>query len=768
MLRRRAVPSLRAPLAAAVLAGSSLLFAAALQAAPAVPATVPQGGLTFDALFAKDSAGRTPSQYAWSPDGERLAFVFKDGKGDAALWSQEAASGRRTKVLDVAAWKGSDGAKLELESYQWMPRGDRLLLLAGGDLYLLPVLPGTGGRPARLTTTAAGGAAVEDPKPSPDGGRVAFVRGADLHLLDVASGKERALTTGGKEDVTLHGKVDWVYGEEIWNRHPQAYWWSPDGKRIAFYDFDESAVESYPIVDYSPRYPTVTWQKYPKAGEANPRVRIGVLELASGLTSWLVTGGDEGDYLARVDWAPDSASLAVQRLNREQTKLDLLRCQPLNGLCGTVLSETHRTWVNLGDDFRFLKDGRAVWGSESSGRRRLYLYDATLHAPQPLSPAGWTVTSLDAVVEPTGGRGYVLATGYPTAGDAGGGILAAIDRQVLHLPLDGTAVSTIAGDTGWNEVAAASEATGSWVHTWSDADHLPRAEVRRADGTPLADLPAGAPAFDAARLPRWEFLTIDGPGGVKLPARLLKPAGYDPARRYPAIVYHYGGPGSQEVKNQWSQRGGWHKMMAERGYIVLTVDNRSSLFFGKEGEDRDYRRMSNGNLEAQLAGVEHLKRIGADASRIGLWGWSGGGSNTLYCILNAPGVWKAAVSGAPVTDWHFYDTIWTERYLDRPQDNADGYRDSSPITYAKHLKDHLLLVHGLADDNVHPQNTIDFTDQLVAAGIPFEEAFYPHQKHGFKPESSRHFYERMTEFFGRYLGAEETVVERVEVKGGQT
>jgi len=220
------------------------------------------------------------------------------------------------------------------------------------------------------------------------------------------------------------------------------------------------------------------------------------------------------------------------------------------------------------------------------------------------------------------------------------------------------------------------------------------------------------------------------------------------------------------VVNGWDPRGrnAWHKLMAMRGYAVFMVDNRSSLFFGRAGGDRDHRRMGNGNLEAQLAGVEYLKKLGwVDTSRLGLWGWSGGGANTLYCLFNAPGVWKAGVSGAPVTDWALYDTIWTERYLDRPQDNAEGYRLSSPITFAEKLKDRLLLVHGTADDNVHPQNTIVLTDKLVKAKIPFEEAIYPRQKHGFHEDANEHFYERMTEFFDRNLA--EVVVGDVEVRG---
>jgi dipeptidyl-peptidase-4 len=265
-------------------------------------------------------------------------------------------------------------------------------------------------------------------------------------------------------------------------------------------------------------------------------------------------------------------------------------------------------------------------------------------------------------------------------------------------------------------------------------------------------LPATASKIDTASLPKWEIFTIPGPDGSRLPARLLKPANFDASKRYPVIIYHYGGPNSQVVDNAWSARGLWHKLMAQRGFAVFSVDNQSSLFFGKKGEDRDYRRFGPVNLAGQLAGVDYLKSLPwVDASRLGLWGWSGGGANTLYCILNKPGVWKAAIAGAPVTDWKLYDSIWTERYMDRPEDNPQGYHDSAPLTYAANLADRLLIVHGLADDNVHPQNTVQMSDAFIKAGKLFEQAFYPGQKHGFRGISSRHFYERATDFFEREL-----------------
>jgi dipeptidyl-peptidase-4 len=729
---------------------ASLAFIALPAAAEKPPGSPPR--LTIEAALAPDAFGRRPTQQAWSPDGRRLIYLWDEGSGKA-LWLLDATTGR-SEVLTRLADLGEEDKTLDLDAFSWSPQGDSLLLVAKGDLYLLPVDAARprAGKLRRLTKTES---EESDARFSPDGRRIAFVRNLDLYVLDVATTEETRLTDDGRENTTLNGINDWVYGEEIWSREPRAYWWSPDSAHLAYYHFDERSVGIYSLLNDAPLYPEIVLQKYPKAGTTNPQVKIGVADLATGRTTWMQTG-DPNAYLARLEWTPRSDAVAIERLTRDQKRLDLLRCGAAGGACATLLTENWRTWINLGRDFRFLPDGRFLWGSERSGWRRLYLYDAEGRLIRPATPEGWQVTALDTLADD---GTWALVTAFPTAG------LGPIDRRVARVRLDAAEPSweVLTPEPGWHQ-ALASPRTGSWVHSWSDANTPPRSEVRLAGGrtVPLPSLPS---KLDASALPKWEFLTIPGPDGSALPARLLKPAGFDPSRRYPVIVYHYGGPGSQEVSNNWGARGIWHKLMAQRGFAVLTVDNQSSLFFGKPGEDRDYRRFGTVNLAGQLAGVDYLKTLPwVDASRLGLWGWSGGGSNTLYCILNRPGVWKAAIAGAPVTDWKLYDSIWTERYLDRPQDNPEGYRDSSPLTYAAKLKDHLLIVHGLADDNVHPQNTVQMSDALVKAGIQFEQAFYPGQKHGFRPAESRHFYQRAMDFFERELMGVE--VGNVEIKTG--
>lgn len=724
----------------------ALSLAVLAATAPPAAAKTPER-LTIESALAPTASGRRTTLRAWSPDGKRLTYLW-DENGDHQeenVWSLDPKTGKAEILVRLADLKQGD-ERFDLAEYSWSPKGDALLLVAKGDLYLLP-LPASPPKPRRLTRTDAD---EQSASFSPDGSRIAFVRDFDLYTVDVATGQETRLTSDGEENVTLNGTNDWVYEEEIWNRASEGYWWSPDGSRIAFYHFDETGVGVYPLEDDTAVYPKVTWQKYPLPGEANPKVKIGVVDVASRQTTWLATGDPEDSYLARVAWTPDSGAVAVQRLNREQNRLDLLRCAPssadTDGTCSTLLTETWPTWINLGNDFEFLPDGRFLWGSERGGWRRLYLYGADGKLIRPVTPEDWSITALDGVAKD---GTWAVVEGFPTTE------LGAINRHVARVRLgdsSGKGWEVLTPEPG-THVAVVSPVTGSWVHTWTTADMPLQGEVRLASGAASSGrLPAAPPTFDPAALPKWEFLTIPGPEGSRLPARILKPVGFDPSRRYPVIMYHYGGPGSQVVDNTWNPRAVWFKIMAQRGFISFMVDNQVSTFFGKAGEDRDHRRMGPLNLAAQLAAVDYLKSLPwVDGSRLGLWGWSGGGTNTLYCVLNRPGVWKAAVAGAPVTDWKLYDSIWTERYLDSPKDNPDGYRDSSPVTYSNNLADRLLIVHGLADDNVHPQNTIEMSREFVKANRQFDQALYPGQRHGFLGAPLRHLYQRIADYFEREL-----------------
>ncbi|MDX1382191.1 MAG: DPP IV N-terminal domain-containing protein, partial [Thermoanaerobaculia bacterium] len=565
---------------------------------------------------------------------------------------------------------------------------------------------------------------------------------------DVESGRQRRLTGDGVAGERINGKPDWVYWEEIFGRKSNGFWWSPSSTGIAFLQFDESGVTRHPLLaDAGEPLPEVYSQPYPTAGGRNPGVRVGVADVAGGGVTWLEVEGGDDSYVARVRWTP-AGEVAVLHLAREQDRLDLMICDPATGACRRRLREERATWVDVADDFEILADGRLVWGSDRGGWRRLYLYGADGGDATALTPEGLAVTQLEAVDSE---RGLVYFSGHEQDP------LGAKDRQLYRVPLAGGDTETLSGGEGWTEAQVAADGSG-WVISHSTSARAPRVTCVRSGRHPVP-LPGAAPsAYRLSDLPQWRYLTLPGEReGLALPARILVPPDLDPVRRYPAIMYHYGGPASQTIVDATSSRPArdlWLRRQAQRGYVVLNVDNEASSYFGKTGAERLHRRFGELELAGQLAGVAYLRSLGyVDAGRIGLFGWSGGGANTLYSLLRSPATWRAGVAGAPVTDWRLYDSIWTERYLDHPEDNADGYRDSSPLTWADRLEDALLLVHGTADDNVHPHNTVMLSRELVAAGKTFEQAFYPDEKHGFGTRASRHFYERMEAFFDRELGA---------------
>lgn len=715
--------------------------------AAAAPAETPGGEVPFEALFDPALMPRLTG-LAWNADGSRFAGLWRDGKRKgiqlfdgatgaslATAFADELTEGPPTPDASVAA-----AAFGKLSGFAFRPGSDELLLVADDDLFLWK----PEGRSVRRLTR--GPAEEKGPAFSPDGRRLAFSRDADLWVIDVASGAERRLTEDGRPDEILNGTTDWVYWEEIWGRDATALWWSPDSRSLAFYRFDETGVPTYPLLSEREVAAKVTLQRYPKAGDPNPDVSVRVVEVDSGAIVELATGEAPGDYLARVHWASDPGAVAVERLNRDQTRLDLLHCRADSGKCVELASQQAATWINLSKDYRPLDDGGFLWSQEGSGWRTLHRHDRLGRSRADLLPSGW---ALEEVVDVLPQRGEVIVVAHRTAA------LGALGRSVLALDLAGRKAPRLLADgPGWHGAKVA--ATGAWIHSWSDSHTPTEMRLRSADNAEIALLPGGVelPAALTA-LPRWEVTTIPAASGVGLPARFIPPAGAV-GERHPVITYHYGGPASQVVIDRWEgPRGLWHRWMASRGYLVLSLDNEASRFFGKPGEDRLHRRFGELELAGQLDGVRWLgNRTDVDPQRLGLWGWSGGGSNTLYAILHRPGIWKAAVAGAPVTDWRLYDSIWTERYLDSPQDNPDGYRDSSPISAAESLADALLLVHGTGDDNVHPQNSIALMAKWVAAGKRFEEAIYPDEKHGFLPAASRHFYRRMTDFFDHQLRPE--------------
>jgi len=734
---------------------STVLVALAATAASAQP-----GGskmLTVDRIYtAPDLNGNLTEGIEWAPDSKRISYFGRDHLG-VEIWTTDHATGQSKVLVKASVLKSamppekadivqSTGlGRVAAQNYLWSPKGDSLLLIGGSSLVLLDL------NSMAPKTLVSGAIAIDDPKFSPDGKWVSFVRESNLWVVDLATGNVKPLTTGGRSDL-LKGELDWVYPEEL--ETPTAYWWSPDSLKIAYYEMDERSVTRYPIMDMSSPIGAIEYEHYPQAGEANPIVRVGVVSVDGGETTWMDSGKDTDVYLARVQWLPDSRRLAIERLNRAQNQLDLLLCDATNGASSTILSDTDKYWINIADDLYFFSDdNRFLWSSERTGFRHFYLYDIAGHQLEQLTSGNWGITG-------NGGFGPG-ASSHPAVDEAHGFLYFVSnkddvrDAQVYRLSLADKSITRVTQDAGTHEPLFAPDAS-AFVDTYSTTAAPPRQDLYRTDGSRIAIINEDkVPELADYDLSPVEFVTVTADDGTKLDAKMIKPPDFDPARKYPVLVDVYGGPQDQEVQDDW---GGddylWFEMMAEKGYIVFTLDNRGSYRRGHTFEIPIYHRFGQIELEDQLAGVRYLKSLPyVDGSRIGIWGWSYGGTMTLTALFDAPDVFKAGIAVAPVTDWRLYDTIYTERYMGRPQDNPEGYRDSSPIYHAGRLRAKLMLAHGTGDDNVHFANTTELISDLILAGTyPDDLMILPGRGHGMTDWRARiQLYQRMTDFLLKNL-----------------
>jgi dipeptidyl-peptidase-4 len=693
-------------------------------------------------------SGSLTTGITWSPDGRWMTFNQRVGSGREArteIWAMEVATGEKKQLVDPAKLQGlvpaggeprgmaavaTGLARVAPQRLLWAPSGDALLLVVQGHLVWYDLKTQTGKR------LDAGKETIQDPKISPDGRWVSFVRGHNVWVVEVASGRERQVTQGGREEV-LMGELDWVYPEELSIR--TAYWWSPDSTQIAFLELDERPVTRYPIVNFLSYTGETEFMRYPKAGDANPVVRVGVQAIKGGKVRWMDLGAEKDIYVARVDWLTDSRRLAIQRLNRAQNRLDLLFADTRDGKSTVVLTEQDRHWVNVHDHLYFFGDGRRfLWSSERDGFRHLYLYDTSGRQMAQLTQGNWEVGGFVRVDEKAGAIYFTATEKSP------------LETHLYRVGLEGGAPVRLTLQDGTYSVNFSPAGT-HYLATYSNANTPPRQDLYHADGTLLRVLNENRVAELAEyRLSPMEFLRVRAADGTELNAFMIKPPDFDAGKKYPVLVYTYGGPHAQIVRNAW---GGanylWHQLMAQKGYIIFGLDNRGSSGRGHAFETPIHRRMGEMELADQLAGVNYLKSLPyVDGTRIGIWGWSYGGYMTCYAMLNAAEVFKAGFAGAPVTDWRQYDTIYTERYMSRPQDNPDGYKNSSPVTHAAKLKGKLLIAHGSADDNVHYANTVLLMEEFIKAGKYPEIYVYPGRGHGISDATARvHLFRRVTQFF---------------------
>lgn len=741
----RALKSLRTALLVTTV--TSTIASAQDVSTPAGGAMAHPDSLSIDRLFRRgEFRSAALPNVTWLANGAAYLDVAANASGGTDIVRVDLPTGARTVVVPASAMVDEKGARFEPDEIALSPDESKLLVFHDVvsvfrhsrrgtnhvvDLATRKVLPVSRAPGLQLLARFA-----------PDSRRVSFVRDNDLWVSDPATGREDRLTTDGSETI-INGTTDWVYEEE-WGFY-DAYRWSPDGTRIAFWRFDQAAVPRFPLVNERPLYPQIVSLHYPKAGQPNARVRIGVIRLAAPTSvTWMQVGADTGLYFPRMEWAGND-SLLIHRVPRRQSQVDLLMVNATTGAARVMFTDRDSAYVDIEHGFfQWVAHGKQfVWRSDRSGWAQVFLVNRNGTIARQVTTDGADV--LDVLgVDDRAGAGAIwvkVAAPDPTQG------------QVYRYPLfkAGPAVrlSREKGTHNWSLGPGARWAID--IHTAAGVP--PRAlAIQLATGSQSvlegnAALAAKLGAL-AARPP--EFFRLPLPDGTMLDAYRIVPANFDSTRAHPVLMYTYGGPAAPSVVDAWGgTRYLWHLMLAQRGYVVVAVDNRGAAWRG-----RDFRKVTQlrlGVLEARDQ-VAAAKWIGtqrwADASRIGIWGWSFGGYLTTMSTAMGGSVFKAGIAVAPVTDWRYYDTIYTERFMLTPEQNEPGYQESSPIAHLEGLKAMLLVVHGTGDDNVHPQNTLNLADRLVSLGRPFEMMLYPNRTHSISEGAgtTAHLYETMTRF----------------------
>ncbi|MEP0546735.1 MAG: S9 family peptidase [Rhodothermales bacterium] len=747
---------------------------------PAIAQSTDAAELTLESLFASPTFyGKGFQGGRWAESGPVVRYIERsDESGATDLMEYDLEADTRIRLIDGSQLKKPDAdGLLQIEDYAYSADRSRVLLYTDservwrlntkGYYYVYDVEAGT---LAPVADRAAGLQMFA--KFSPDGERVAFVRDRDLFVVDLATGEETRLTDSGSPGGVINGTFDWVYEEEFGLR--DGFRWSPDGQHIAFFQLDESATRDFQMTDFRTLYPEYTKFRYPKAGEVNAEIRVGVIDLPSGETRFFDTdtwneGGDETEYLALMDWAPaidGQHYVWMARMNRDQNDLDLLYGDPATMDLDVVLEEKSDSWIDVETGFSDLDmgtltflddDTHFVWRSDRSGYSHLYLYENDGTLVRPLTSGEWDVTSFHGIDEAAGAL-YVTGTRESP-----------IERHLYRVSFGADAGTNgygaepvkITDRAGWH-AANTSADLRYYIDTYSNVSTPPVVSLHRIDGELVKVLEANEALIatvEALGLAPVEFMEVPAADGTPLNAYLIKPRAFDASKAYPLLVHTYGGPGSQEVRNAW---GGterlWHYMLAEEhGVLVAGVDNRGTGGRGKGFKAQTYKNLGILEAEDQIAAGQWFgAQPWVDADRLGIWGWSYGGYLSLLAMLyeDGPETYDLGVAVAPVTNWRFYDTIYTERYLSTPQKNPDGYDLGSPVTYAANLRadQDLLLVHGDFDDNVHVQNTVAMTDALQAQGKQFDMMIYPGRNHGIYGGSTRlHLYTLLTDFITENL-----------------
>ncbi|WP_266203750.1 S9 family peptidase [Pontibacter kalidii] len=579
---------------------------------------------------------------------------------------------------------------------------------------------------------------------SPDAKRVAFARENNMFVTDLSNMQETQITTDGKFNSIIHGYADWVYEEEF--SFAQGFHWSPDGKKIAFYTFDETNVPEFNMQMWGELYPQDNKFKYPKAGEANSKVTVSVYDVNNGKTVKMDTGKEDDIYIPRIKWTNDANLLSIQKMNRLQNTLEILHANATTGKADVVLKETDKAYIDVTDDLTYLKDGKHfIHSSEVEGFNHLYLYRMNGKLVRQITNGNWEVSQFVGYDEKND-RLYYMSTE-----------VSPLERHLYSISSKGKSKKRLTDKAGTHRVNMSNDFT-YYLDYYSAANQVPTVSLHTAkDGKLIKVLEDNATLknklaqYDIAKQEFFQMKTADG---TQLNGWMIKPNDFDPNKKYPVLMFVYGGPGSQTVTNSW---GGtnylWYQVLADKGMIVVSVDNRGTGARGAEFKKSTYANLGKYEIEDQIEAAKWLgNQSYVDKNRIGIWGHSFGGYMTLLGLTKGDGVFRAGISVAPVTSWRFYDTIYTERFLKTPQENAAGYDDNSPLHFADQLQGDLLLIHGTGDDNVHFQNAVAMQDALISANKQFESFYYPNRNHGVGGGvTSIHRFKMMTNFLERKL-----------------
>lgn len=578
---------------------------------------------------------------------------------------------------------------------------------------------------------------------SPDGNKVGFVRGNNIFIKDLASGKETQVTNDGNQNNIINGATDWVHEEEF--AFSVAYFWSPDSKKIAYYKFDESKVKEFSFDEFNNKlYPTQYRFKYPKAGEDNSIVTIHVYDLASASAKLMDIGKETDQYIPRVKWTMDANTVSIVRMNRHQNKLDIMFANATNGETKTIYSETTDTYIDIhegeGDYVYFTNDKKSfIIMNESDGFNHLYLYDMNGKLVNQITKGNWDVVNFKGIDEKT-------KTIFYTASET-----TATERDIFSIQMNGSAKKKISVEKG-THIPEFSNGMKYYINTFSSANAPSSIAIYNAKGKQIRILENNEALtkkmleFNLSKKELFMFKTTEG---IELNAWMVKPQNFDPSKKYPVFLTFYGGPGRNMVNNSFDGSGYfWHQMLAQKGYIVMCVDNRGTGYRGVAFKKCTYKQLGKLEVADQIETAKYLGTLPyVDKTRIGTFGWSFGGYLSSLCITKGADYFKMAIAVAPVTNWRYYDNIYTERFMSLPQENANGYDDNSPINYVNKLKGKYLLIHGSGDDNVHYQNSMEMITALVNANKQFDLFIYPDKNHGISGGNTRlHLYTKMTNF----------------------